>query len=194
MSASYNPVGHFQTRHVIFPCLLICIWVAGVCWSLSKLSRGERQGTPAIGRQPIAGLAQGTGQGRARIRIPNPEPSCCEPTVPTTCATTPPISKDANSFYSFSSFWNIQCVTVFAMNFKHDNPAAKFGPAFASICDRCDSDTDSMCRTFFLMHPNPVSSIRLQTRNYFIFLWLKRYYDASDMINWVWHSRRSANN
>ena len=31
-------------------------WVAGVCWSLSQLPRGERRGPPWIGRQPIAGL------------------------------------------------------------------------------------------------------------------------------------------
>ena len=29
-------------------------WVIGVCWSLFQLSRGERRGTPWIGRQPIA--------------------------------------------------------------------------------------------------------------------------------------------
>ena len=31
-------------------------WVTRVCWSLSRLSRGKRQGTPWISRQPIAGL------------------------------------------------------------------------------------------------------------------------------------------
>ena len=31
-------------------------WVAGVCWSLAQLSRGERRHTPWISRHPIAGL------------------------------------------------------------------------------------------------------------------------------------------
>lgn len=58
-------------------------------------------------------------------------------------------------------------VKLCAMNFKRVNPAAKFGPASLHFVTNVTA-TWFGCAAALIKHPNPLSSIRLQARKYFL--------------------------